>query len=101
MILRIGANIILLQELFESLYFCQEQKEQYFDWAINGNTINTNHLLREFAALAKELHVVLPISFFEKANNAYYNSIVVIDENGESLGLYRKSHITDGNMPIL
>lgn len=87
--------------MFQSLYFCQEQKEQYFDWAIDGNTIETNYLLKEFSNLAKGLHVVLPISFFEKCNNVYYNSIVVIDENGESLGLYRKSHIPDGNNYII
>jgi N-carbamoylputrescine amidase len=53
-------------------------------------------LIKEFSQLAKELKVVLPISFFEKYNNAYYNSVVVIDADGSILGLYRKSHIPDG-----
>lgn len=88
-----GANIILLQELFKGLYFCQEQLDKYFNWAEEAEN---SGFLNHFAALAKELNVVLPISFFEKNNCAYYNSIVVFDSDGSNLGIYRKSHIPDG-----
>ena len=88
-----GANIILLQELFEGNYFCQKQKEQYITLA---KTLEENAAVNYFSAVARELNVVLPISFFEKYNNAYYNSIAVIDADGSVLGVYRKSHIPDG-----
>lgn len=88
-----GAQIILIQELFENLYFCQKQVEEYFKLA---RTVEDNDAINHFKKLAKELNVVLPISFFEKKNNAYYNSIVVIDADGEILGTYRKTHIPDG-----
>jgi N-carbamoylputrescine amidase len=89
-----GANIILLQELFKTVYFCQEQDIKYFDWA--ESDIENSSFLTHFANLAKELHVVLPISFFERKNNAFYNSIIVFDVDGTSLGTYRKTHIPDG-----
>mmetsp|Transcript_7959 Transcript_7959/g.8714 ORF Transcript_7959/g.8714 Transcript_7959/m.8714 type:complete len:293 (-) Transcript_7959:52-930(-) len=92
---RKGAQIILLQELFKTVYFCQEQKGKYFDWAEEGD-VTTSTFLQRFSSLAKELSVVLPISFFEKKNNAYYNSIMVFDADGNSLGIYRKTHIPDG-----
>ena len=88
-----GANIILLQELFEGNYFCQKQKEQYINLA---KTLEENAAVNHFSKVARELNVVLPISFFEKYNNAYYNSIAVIDTDGSVLGVYRKSHIPDG-----
>jgi len=88
-----GANIILLQELFQGLYFCQEQKAKYFEWAQEEAQ---SSLLQRFSSLAKELNVVLPVSFFERHNNAYYNSLVVYDADGQSLGKYRKSHIPQG-----
>jgi len=88
-----GANIILLQELFEGNYFCQKQKEQYINLA---KTLEENPAINHFAKVARELNVVLPISFFEKYNNAYYNSVAVIDADGSILGIYRKSHIPDG-----
>lgn len=88
-----GANIVLLQELFEGLYFCQEQKGQYYDLA---HEEEGHPLIARFADLAQELGIVIPISFFEKANNVYYNSVVVIDSDGTNLGKYRKSHIPDG-----
>jgi len=88
-----GANIILLQELFEGNYFCQKQKEQYINLA---TTLDENPAVNHFSKVARELNVVLPISFFEKYNNAYYNSIAVIDADGSVLGIYRKSHIPDG-----
>lgn len=88
-----GAKVILLQELFEGLYFCQDQDPSFFAWAHGADD---NPLLSRFSALAKELEVVLPICFFEQANNAHYNSLVVFDCDGSNLGLYRKTHIPDG-----
>ncbi len=88
-----GANIILLQELFETNYFCQKPLEQYIPLA---TTLEENPAVQHFAKVAKELAVVLPISFFERCNNAYYNTLAVIDSTGEVLGTYRKSHIPDG-----
>jgi N-carbamoylputrescine amidase len=90
---RQGAKLILLQELFEGLYFCHEQDPNYFEWSHN---VQSSPFLTRMKALAKELEVVLPICFFERANNAHFNSCLVIDCDGESLGLYRKSHIPDG-----
>ncbi|KAK8811325.1 hypothetical protein WA158_003059 [Blastocystis sp. Blastoise] len=88
-----GAQIILLQELFSGYYFCQEQKQEYFSLA---EPFASSKLIAHFQKVAKELNVVLPISFFEKANCAYYNSIAIVDADGSVLGLYRKSHIPDG-----
>jgi N-carbamoylputrescine amidase len=88
-----GANLVLLPELFENLYWCQVQREGYFELA---NPLEQHPFIPRFQALAKELNVVLPISFFERANHAHYNSLVMIDSSGEVLGLYRKSHIPDG-----
>ena len=88
-----GAEIVLLQELFETPYFCKDQKAEHFALARPADNHPT---LRRMQALAAELGIVLPVSFFERANNAYYNSLVLIDADGRSLGLYRKSHIPDG-----
>ncbi len=71
----------------------QEQKEKYFEWA---TTLEDSILIKDFTEIAKELQVVLPVSFFERKNNAYYNSIAVIDADGTLLDVYRKSHIPDG-----
>jgi len=87
-----GANIILLQELFQSPYFCIEYDEKIFKLA---QTFENNKVLAEMSALCRELNVVLPISYFEKSNNAYFNSVAVIDSDGTILGNYRKSHIPD------
>ncbi|MBO6470979.1 MAG: N-carbamoylputrescine amidase [Pelagibacteraceae bacterium] len=87
------ANIILLQELFQTPYFCIEYDEEIFRLA---KPFKDNVLLNEMAEISKKLNVVLPISYFEKENNAYYNSIAVIDSDGTILGNYRKSHIPDG-----
>ena len=87
-----GANIILLQELFQSPYFCIEYDEKIFHLA---QTFENNKVLQEMSELCKELNVVLPISYFERSNNAYFNSVAVIDSDGTILGNYRKSHIPD------
>lgn len=88
-----GANIVLIQELFEAPYFCQDQIAEFFDMA---KPFEDNPLIAHFASLAAELDVVLPISFFEKAGQAFFNSVGIIDADGSVLGLYRKSHIPDG-----
>lgn len=88
-----GANVILLQELFETPYFCQDQLPEHFALAqpFEGNT-----LIAQMAELAKELGVVLPVSFFERAGKTYFNSLAMVDADGTVMGLYRKSHIPDG-----
>lgn len=88
-----GAQIILLQELFENVYFCQKEKLEYYGLS---KTVEENDAISHFKAIARELQVVLPISFYERKNNARYNSVAVIDADGEILGIYRKSHIPDG-----
>lgn len=88
-----GANIVLLQELFERVYFCQQQKEEYRAFAV---PLDQNPAIKHFQALAKELNVVLPISVFERAGQVSYNSVVMIDADGSNLGVYRKTHIPDG-----
>lgn len=90
---RRGANIVLLQELFETPYFCKDHQARHFELA---RPIEANPTIERFAKLARELRVVLPISVFERANNAYYNSLVMVDADGEVLGVYRKSHIPEG-----
>ena len=85
-----GANIILLQELFMAPYFCIEQDMRHLTLA---QPIDDSPLIKHFQALAKSLGVVLPLSFFEKANTAYFNTLVVIDADGSVLGFYRKTHI--------
>jgi N-carbamoylputrescine amidase len=87
-----GANIILIQELFETPYFCKGHEPKYFNEAM---PIVENPGVRRFQALAKELNVVLPASVYERAGNAFYNSIAIIDAGGEILGTYRKSHIPE------
>ncbi|MDT8861934.1 N-carbamoylputrescine amidase [Alkalihalobacillus sp. MEB130] len=88
-----GAQIIQIQELFETPYFCQKEKSDYYIYATE---VEKNKAIAHFKEIAKELEVVLPISFYEKKNNARYNSLAVIDADGEVLGVYRKSHIPDG-----
>jgi N-carbamoylputrescine amidase len=88
-----GARIILLPELFESPYFCKDQRAEYFDLA---QPFEGNPLIARMSRLAAELEVVLPVSFFERCNNSYFNSLGVIDADGRVLGVYRKSHIPDG-----
>ena len=88
-----GAQIILLQELFASLYFCQVEKPDFFSLA---SPLADNPAVNRFCAIASELQVVLPISFFERKGQAYFNSVAIIDADGNVLGTYRKTHIPDG-----
>ena len=89
-----GAQIILLPELFEGLYFCKDMDEKYFSWA---SPLQNNPLIQEFSTLAKELRVVVLVSYFEKSpQESYFNSLVVIDADGSILDNYRKTHIPDG-----
>ncbi len=88
-----GAQIILLQELFETPYFCKKPNPDYLQLA---TTVADNPAIVHFQKIAKELKVVLPISFFERAGQARFNSIAIIDADGSVLGVYRKSHIPDG-----
>jgi N-carbamoylputrescine amidase len=88
-----GAQIILIQELFETPYFCIEQDSRHLRLA---TTVAENKAIAHFTKVARELGVVLPISFFEKANNSFFNSIAIIDADGKNLGVYRKAHIPNG-----
>lgn len=88
-----GANIILLPELFMTPYFCQTEDYNHFALA---QSVTNSSLIKHYQELAKEFGVVLPISFFEKAGNCYFNSLVVIDADGTVIDLYRKSHIPTG-----
>lgn len=88
-----GAQVILLQELFETPYFCKDHLASHFELA---RPLTGNPVLQSFQSLARDLEVVLPYSFFERANNAYFNSLAMIDADGTVLGLYRKSHIPEG-----
>ncbi|WP_174891037.1 N-carbamoylputrescine amidase [Candidatus Hamiltonella defensa] len=88
-----GAQIILIQELFATPYFCIDQNSAHYSLAEN---VEGSVLIKYFSALAAELAVVLPLSFFESAHNVYYNSLVVINADGTVLNLYRKTHIPNG-----
>lgn len=88
-----GANTVLVQELFETPYFCQDQSAEHYALAA---PFEGNKLIAEMAELAKSLNVVLPVSFFEKAGHAHFNSLAMIDADGTVMGRYRKSHIPDG-----
>ena len=87
-----GANVILLPELFEREYFCQQRCYEFYQYA---EETNVNAAVQMGIRLAKELGVVLPISFYEKDVNNLYNSIACIDADGKILGVYRKTHIPD------
>lgn len=88
-----GAQIVVIPELFEGLYFCKDRSPDHFSRA---REIASHPTVAHFQKLAAELRVVLPISVFERQNNAYFNSVVVVDATGDALGIYRKSHIPDG-----
>ena len=85
-----GAQIILIQELFETPYFCIEQEFKHLDLA---RTVDDSPLIRRMAGLARELEVVLPVSWFERAGTAFFNSVAMLDADGALLGVYRKTHI--------
>lgn len=88
-----GAKIVLLPELFEGLYFCKDMDKRYFSWA---HPLEDNPLIEEFTALAKAYKIVLLVSYFEKAQEEYFNSLVVINADGSVMDNYRKTHIPDG-----
>lgn len=88
-----GANIVLIQELFETPYFCKDHSTSHFDLA---KPLENHPAVLRFQELARELGVVLPVSVFERANKAFYNSLVMVDADGAILGTYRKSHIPEG-----
>jgi N-carbamoylputrescine amidase len=88
-----GANVVLAPELFEGPYFCREENA---DWFAQARAVEDDEAVGRMRQLARELGVVLPVSFFERAGQAYYNSIAVVDADGALLGVYRKSHIPDG-----
>lgn len=88
-----GAQIVLLQELFESLYFCQDEYPEHLERARPADNHPT---LKHFSNIAKELSVVLPVSFYEKAGEARFNSVAMIDADGSILGVYRKTHLPQG-----
>ena len=88
-----NAHVILIQELFESPYFCKDHDPKHFDLA---RPLEGHPTVEQFRALARELGVVLPVSLFERAGNAFFNSLVMVDADGAVLGVYRKSHIPEG-----
>lgn len=90
---RAGAQIVLIQELFETPYFCKDHATRHFDLAL---PLEGHPAVEQFQRLARELKVVLPVSVFERANNVFFNSLVMVDADGAILGRYRKSHIPEG-----
>jgi N-carbamoylputrescine amidase len=88
-----GANVVLIQELFEGPYFCRDQSAEHF---AEARPFEGNETVARFSALARQLDVVIPVSFFERAGNAHFNTVAMIDAGGAVLGRYRKSHIPDG-----
>ena len=87
-----GANVILIQELFEAPYFCKDHLAKHFDLAL---PIAENPAVKRLSKVAAELKVVLPVSVFERAENAYFNTLVMVDADGKTLGIYRKAHIPE------
>jgi len=89
-----GAHIVLLQELFEGLYFCQDEMPEHY---ARARPAEGHPTIEHFRKLAAELNIVIPVSFYEQANNARFNSVAVVDADGAVLGIYRKSHIPHGS----
>ncbi len=87
-----GAQIILLPELFERQYFCQERRYEYYEYA---KPAGENDAVIHFSRIAAELSVVIPVSFYERSGNTMFNSVAVLDADGTNLGIYRKTHIPD------
>jgi len=90
---RDGANVVLIPELFEGHYFCKDQRAEELQRAL---PVAGHPTINHFATIARELGVVLPLSIFERANNALFNTVVMVDADGSTMGIYRKSHIPDG-----
>ena len=90
---RLGAQIILPSELFQGIYFCTTQDESWFSTA---HPWRTHPCVQAIMPIAKELGVVVPVSIFEREGPNHYNSVVVVDADGQALGVYRKTHIPDG-----
>lgn len=88
-----GAKLVLLPELFAQPYFCKDQDARFFDWAL---PVDAHPVIERFRAVAKELQLVLPVSFFERAGPAHFNSLAMVDADGGLRGVYRKAHIPDG-----
>ncbi len=88
-----GAQVILPSELFQGPYFCTTQEERWFKSAYPAAE---HPAVLAMAPVAKELGVVIPVSIFERDGPLYYNSVVIVDADGATLGAYRKSHIPDG-----
>ena len=88
-----GARLILVPELFEDRYFCEDQRSEHLSKA---RPLAGHPTVEHFAALARELNVVLPVSFYERSGNELFNSCAIVDADGTILGVYRKSHIPDG-----
>jgi N-carbamoylputrescine amidase len=88
-----GAQVVLVQELFATPYFCITQRAEYLSLAAPADG---HPLIARFATLARELGIVMPVSFFERAGTAFFNSVAMVDADGKILGLYRKSHIPQG-----
>jgi len=88
-----GARLILVPELFEDRYFCEDQRAEHLSKA---RPLAGHPTVEHFAALARELKVVLPVSFYERSGNEQFNSCAIVDADGSILGVYRKSHIPDG-----
>lgn len=87
-----GVSVVLLPELFERPYFCQERRYEYYEYA---TSLSDNPAVNHFKKVAKELNIAMPISFYEKDGTVLYNSIAMIDADGSVLGVYRKTHIPD------
>lgn len=87
-----GAQVILLPELFERPYFCQERRYEYYSFA---KPVLENDAVRHFRSVAKDLGVVIPVSFYEKDGCSLYNSVAMLDADGSLMGVYRKTHIPD------
>jgi N-carbamoylputrescine amidase len=87
-----GAQIVLLQELFETPYFCIEQQDRHFALA---HPIDDHPTLKRLQVLARQRSLVLPVSIFERCGLVYYNACVIVDADGSIVGCYRKSHIPE------
>jgi N-carbamoylputrescine amidase len=87
-----GANVILIPELFERQYFCQERQYEYYAYAVE---VEKDPAVIRFMQVARELHVVIPVSFYEKEGTRLFNSVAMIDADGTLMGVYRKTHIPD------